>query len=63
MLRGKLQYNQMSWIIVNYVTDDTETFYVNELEEKNKKREKYLLRFIQKIVPVILFILRQIEYA
>ena len=50
----------MSWIIVNYVTDDTETFYVNELEEKNKKREKYLLRLIQKLVPVILFILRQI---
>jgi hypothetical protein len=60
MLRGKLQYNQMSWIIVNYVTDGTETFYVNELEEKNKKREKYLLRLIQKLVPVILFILRQI---
>ena len=45
------------WVVVNYsVKDQTETFFVNETEEKNKKNKNIWMTILLYAIPVFKFL-------
>ena len=52
----KILSKQM-WVVVNYsVKDQTETFFVNETEEKNKKNKNIWMTILLYAIPVFKFL-------
>jgi len=49
--------SMVSWIVVNYSTkDQNEMFFVNETEEKNKKRQNIWMKVFLYAIPVFKFL-------